>query len=134
MSGVSCIGRMVRREGDWIAELDFESAEANIIERGAKGERIGPIATVPLGEVLAADDNHDQELDETDEQNGRLCAIVFAPEAWRLLKHIRDRIEARRPLEDRGEIALYQHEREDAELLREVSNTLECLVVPARGD
>ena len=136
MSGISCIGRMGGRKGDWFAELDFDAAEATIIERGAKGEKIGPIATVPLGAIVDAGEDHVQELelDTTDDTNKALCAIVFAPEAWRLLQHIREKLEARRPLEDRGEIAPYQHEREDAQLLREVSDTLECLIVPGRGE
>lgn len=134
MSGISCIGRMGGRKGDWFAELDFDAAEATIIERGAKGERIGPIATVPLGAVVDADENHDQEFDTEDDRYKTLCAIVFAPEAWRLLQRIREKLEARRPLEDRGEVALYQHEREDEQLLREVSDTLECLIVPGRGE
>lgn len=134
MSGISCIGRMGGRKGDWFAELDFEAAEATIIERGDKGERIGPVATVPLGAIIDADDDHDQELDTEDDRNKALCAIVFAPEAWRLLNRIRETLEARRPLEDRGEVRLYQHEREDAELFREVCDTIECLIVPGRGE
>ncbi len=134
MGGISCIGRMGGRKGDWFAELDFDAAEATIIERGAKGERIGPIATVPLGAVVDADEDHDQELDTTDDRNKTLCAIVFAPEAWRLLQYIREKLEARRPLEDRGEIGVYRHEIEDEQLLREVSDTLECLIVPGRGE
>ena len=133
MSGISCIGRMGGREGDWFAQLDFEAAEATIVERGAKGVIIGPIATVPLGAVVDADEDHDQELDTEDDRNKTLCAIVFAPEAWRLLQLIRKRLEARRPLEDRGEIGVYRHEIEDEQLLREVSDTLECLIVPGRG-
>ena len=130
MSGISCIGRMGGRKGDWFAELDFDAAEATIIERGAKGERIGQIATVPLGEIIDADDDHDEQLDPGDDRNMALCAIVFAPEAWRTLQNIHEKLAARRPLEDRGEIRLYQHEREDADLLREVTDVLECLEVP----
>ena len=134
MSGVSCIGRMGGRKGDWYAELDFDAAEATVIERGEKGEKVGPVATVPLGAIVEGDEDHDQELDAEDERNKALCAIVFAPEAWRLLRMIHEKLTARRPLEDRGEIRMYQHEREDAELLREVCDTLECLIVPGGGE
>ena len=133
MSGISCIGRMGGRKGDWFAELDFDAAEATVIERGAKGERWS-VATVPLGAVVDADEDHIQELDTTDDRNKIVCTIVFAPEAWRVLQYIREKLEARRPLEDRGEINLYQHEREDDQLLREVSDVLECLIVPGRGE
>lgn len=132
MPGVLCIGRIGGRKGDWFAELDFEENEATIIERGDKGLRIGPVAKVPLGSVIDADEDHDETLDPYDRQNQALCAIVFSPEAWRALATIRDELESRRPLEDRGEVALYQHEKRDDELLRLVADTLECLVVPGR--
>lgn len=134
MSGIPCIGRMGGRVGDWYAELDFDSAEATIIERGPHGECVGPVATVPLGAILDADEEHDQALDTEDDRNKTLCAIVFAPEAWRTLRMLCEKLESRRPMDDRGEVRLYQHEREDAELLREVYKVLECLSVPGRGE
>jgi len=127
--GISCIGRMGGRLGDWYAQLDFEAGEATVLERTKNGDR-GPVCTVPLGAVYDADADHDCELDPSDAQNKALLTVVFAPEAWRVLNMVRERLAARRPLEDRGEIKTYQHEYEDEQLLREVADVLECLNVP----
>lgn len=124
---------MCGRKGDWFAELDFDGGEATVMERGAKGESIGPVATVPLGEIVDGDEDHDQTLDAEDDRNKALCAIVFAPEAWRTLQRVRDTIAARKPME-REVDELYQYEREDDEMLSDIVHALECLIVPGRGD
>lgn len=124
MSGVSCIGRMGGRKGDWFAALDFDAAEASIMERTKEGTR-GPIATVPLGEVYSEDDDHEAELVPNDEQNRALCRIVFAPEAWRLLERIRETLAARKPLDDGS--PRYAHDVRDAELLQDVTDCLACM-------
>lgn len=55
--------------------------------------------------------------------------------AWDPLEAVAGLMEmVARSLEDRGEIGVYRHEIEDEQLLREVSDTLECLIVPGRGE
>lgn len=122
MSGVQCIGRMGGQAGDWYAELDFASGEATVLERTKQGNR-GPVATVPLGAFYDADDDHDEALVPNDSQNKALCGIVFAPEAWRVLRMVRDEIAKRKPLDDGVE---YTHDRSDYQLLRELNDVLQC--------
>jgi hypothetical protein len=127
-----CIGRIGGLTGDWFAELDFrDDKEATIIERTPTGRCC--VATVQIGETIPEDEDHDESLDPECEQNKRLCKIVFAPEAWRLLQSIRQVIGNRKPL-DRGDAPLYQHEQSDAGLLEEIDRVLECLNVPGRGE
>jgi hypothetical protein len=89
-SGVSCIGRIGGGKDDWFAELDFDNNEATVVRRGSRGYNIGPIATVPLGQVWPEDDDYDAELMD-DEQNRNLMLIVFAPELVRITQDIRNR-------------------------------------------
>lgn len=125
-----CIGRIMGRPGDWYAELDFENGEAVIKERGAFAD----VATMPLGEWAPETEDYNAALDPDCPQAQRLMKVVFAPEAWALLNAIRDELASRRPLEDRGEIRPYQHERQDASLLDEINRALDCLTVPGRED
>lgn len=127
-----CIGRIGGRPGDWYAELDFrDDKEATIIERTITGRCY--VATVQIGDTIPGDDDHDEALDPECEQNQRLCKIVFAPEAWRMLQSIREVLSYRKPL-DRGDAPLYQHEQSDAGLLEELDRVLDCLNVPGRDE
>ena len=120
------------REGDWRAELDFDNGEAIVKEQTDYG--LMEVATVPLGEWVPETDEYEAALNPDCPQAQRLMKIVFAPEAWALLTSIRDELASRCPLEDRGEIRTYQHERQDASLLDEINRVLECLTVPGRED
>lgn len=130
MSGTSCIGRIAGREGDWYAELDFEAAEAAIIERGPGGTKVGPIATVPLGAILDADEDNGPDLDPDDARNADLCKIVFAPEAWATLASIKSDIERR--FNTNGEGVSMPPWAEA--IVDQIDRTLECLTVPGRGE
>ena len=121
MSGIPCIGRMAGRNGDWYAQLDYEQGEAVIIERGAKGD-IGPVCTVPLGAFYAADDEYDEDLVPNDDRNKNLVAIVFAPEAWRSLTMVKERIE--KAYAD-AEMPPWAES-----IVDEINDQLECLKVP----
>lgn len=97
--GVSCIGRMARGKNDWFAELDFNNNEATVVRRGKDGSNIGPIATMPLGEVWEENDDYDAELMDN-EQNRNLMLVVFAPELVEQLKSIRDQCRASLAISD----------------------------------
>lgn len=127
MSGIPCIGRMGGMAGDWYAELDYAAGEASVMERTAKGSR-GPVATMPIGVFYEADDDHDEQMVPNDEQNKAVLAVVFSPEAWRVLRLVRDKIAARHPLEDGN--PSYKYDTADFQLLRELDGVLECLGVP----
>ena len=127
---MQCIGRMGGNYGDWFAELDFERDEAVVHERKPGGHE--PLATVPLGAYTAETADEYAKLDPDSPQNKRLCAIVFAPEAWALLRSIRERlldlpkVESAHPPEDVAralEIAT-------DEIIADIETTLECLEVP----
>lgn len=96
-SGISCIGRIGGGKDDWYAQLDFNQHEAMVVRRGDHGITVGPIATVPLGDVWPEDDDYDPELMD-DEQNRNLMQIVFSPEIVRACRRIRER--ALRMVED----------------------------------
>lgn len=113
--------------GDWFAELDFEGGEAVIVERGTTGARIGPIATVPLGAIVPEDDDHSPTLDPEDDANKRLCAIVFAPEAWALLKDIQSTLLRVFP-------AMQDSPGWVEAVVAQIDDTLDCLNVPGRGE
>lgn len=120
MSGIQCIGRMVWIKGDWYAELDFENGESTIKERGTNAM----VATVPMGEWVPETEDHSAELDPECPQAKRLCKIVFAPEAWRLLSDIQERL-----------IGCQSGlERLCDEIVDDIGRTLECLNVPGRGE
>lgn len=125
-----CIGRIGGTPGDWFAELDFDGGEAVIVERGTTGERVA-IATVPLGAIVPETDDYSPSLQTEDATNKRLCAIVFAPEAWALLKDIRADIEGRYPdtQEQPGEMPTWA-----ASIVDQIERTLDCLNVPGRGE
>jgi hypothetical protein len=115
----TCIGRMMGKPGDWYAELNFREDEANVMERRQGGHVW--LATVPLGRFTPETPEAYAKLDPADAQNKRLCAIVFAPEAWALLKHIRERLQ-----EMGGENTHDVRE----ELIDAITNTLDGLEVP----
>lgn len=121
-----CIGRMGGMPGDWRAELDFEFGEAVILECGTTGHSVGPVATVPMGEVAPETDEYSPALDPDDAQNKRLCAIVFAPEAWAALKDIQSTLLRVFP-------AMQDSPGWVEEVMAQIDDTLECLNVPGRG-
>lgn len=122
----SCIGHMGGR--GWRAELNWVSEEAEIIDH-ASGVPV-LVATVPLGDFTPETKDWYAALKPDDEQNKRLMMLVFAPDAWRMLAAVEKELSSRCPLEDRGEIRPYQHEREDSILLDEIRNVLEMRSVP----
>lgn len=124
MSGVSCIGRMGARVGDWVAELDFSRHRAIVWERTPDGRTV--VAEVDLGEVLPEDDTHDAALHVDCPQNQRLVMIVFAPEAWAMLRDVQARlIRATR----QGLTA-----DECQAIADEIGDVMECLDVPGREE
>lgn len=121
MNGIFCIGRMIRRAGDWYAQLHFGSGEADVIARTEHGDG-ETICTLPIGMFYDGDGEHEESLVPNDEQNKAICAIVFAPEAWRTLANIKEAIEA---------------EHKDTMMPRwafrivcQIEDQLECLLVP----
>lgn len=124
MSGVSCIGRIGGRAGDWYAELDWEAHRAIVWERTHGGRAV--VAEVDLGEVVPEDDDHYSALKQECPQNQRLCAIVFAPEAWAMLRDVQARlIRATR----QGLTA-----DECQAIADEIGDVMECLDVPGREE
>lgn len=85
---MQCFGRIMGRNGDWFAEIDYAKGEAVVMER-ATGASVGPVAKVPLGAFHPADEDWDEELVADDAQNRRLMLIVFAPELKQALECIR---------------------------------------------
>lgn len=126
-----CIGHMGGT--GWRAELDFPAGQAHISQPISPGASVD-VATVPLGDFTPETADRNPELERGCEVNQRLCSLLYSPDAWACLRTIRDQLTARRPLEDRGEIKPYQHEREDAEMLDEIGRVLELLIVPGDGE
>ncbi len=120
-----CIGSMGKGR---FAELDIDHEDAEIFERGTKGEHIGPLATVPIDLLDPVDDDHDPTLDPDSRDNKNLMMFLVADRMLATLQLLAGRLrerDAAGSLPD-AEFQAYlardprQRWREDSEMFREV--------------